>query len=147
VAPKGDKFPGAGTHHGQSAVREQFVDAVERSYASFGFEPQRYLESEGENFVVAFGSFSGEGLKGTGRLEAPGVQLWEFDGDKVTRVEIFADTAAFPGVLSEDERAEHDKQAEEDEGEERESGAEGEKGEATAEGKASGEREDKESDH
>ena len=70
--PKGDGFPGAGNHQGRDAVREAFVGDAERSYTSFGFRPDRYLESPAENVVVALGAFTGEGVKGSGQLDAPG---------------------------------------------------------------------------
>jgi len=103
-SPKGDRFPGAGNHQGRDAVREAYVEDAQRSYASFGFRPDRYLESVAENFVVAIGAFTGEGLKGTGQLDAPGVQVWGFDGDTVVSVAIYTDSSAFPGVVTEQEQ-------------------------------------------
>src|SRR5215210_5125136 len=81
--PKGENFPGAGEHEGRDAVRKAFVEDAKRSYASFGFSPERYLESPAENIVVAFGRFVGEPTQGTRQLDEPGVQMWEFDGEKV----------------------------------------------------------------
>jgi ketosteroid isomerase-like protein len=112
VAPKGENFPGAGTREGRESVRESFVGAVKRSYASFGFEPQRYLEAPEENWVVVLGAFAGEGVKGKGRFDAPAVQVWEFDGDAVVRVQIYADAESFPPLVSEEEQEEERKAAE-----------------------------------
>ena len=75
TGPKGEKFPGAGNHSGRDAVRDAFVKEAERSYASFGFRPDRYLESQADDFVVAIGAFTGEGVKGSGVLDAPAVQV------------------------------------------------------------------------
>ena len=104
--PKGEGFPGAGDHEGRDAIREAFVGDAERSYTAFGFRPDRYLESPGENVVVALGAFTGEGVKGSGRLDAPAVQMWEYDGDEVVFVGIYTDSAEFPGVVTEKEQAE-----------------------------------------
>jgi ketosteroid isomerase-like protein len=111
-APKGENFPGAGEHEGRDAVREAFVEDAKRSYASFGFRPERYLESPGENVVVAFGAFVGEAAEGTNQLDEPAVQMWEFDGDKVVFVGIYTDSAGFPGVATEEDEAEREEKAE-----------------------------------
>jgi ketosteroid isomerase-like protein len=113
-APKGENFPGAGSHDGREAVREAFVADAKRSYASFGFHPDRYLETPGENLVVALGAFKGEGLKGDGALDVPAVQVWEFDGDKAVFVGIYTDSAAFPGVVTEQEEKEREEEDDED---------------------------------
>ncbi len=112
--PKGDGFPGAGNHQGRDAIREAFISDAERSYASFGFRPERYLESPAENTVVALGSFTGEPVKGTGALDVPAVQVWEFDGDKAVAVAIYADSAGFPGVVTEQEQEEHEREDDDD---------------------------------
>jgi ketosteroid isomerase-like protein len=111
VAPKGSNFPGFGTREGRESVRESFVGTVKRSYASFGFEPQRYLEAPEENWVVVLGAFAGEGVKGKGLFDAPAVQVWEFDGDAVVRVQIYADAESFPPAVSEEEEQEEQKAA------------------------------------
>jgi len=116
--PKGENFPGAGNHQGRSAIREEFLSDVERSYVSFGFRPEHYLESEAENVVVALGSFIGEGVKGTGTLDAPAVQVWEFDGDKVVAVSIYTDSDEFPAVVTEQEAKEEKEEEREDDEEE-----------------------------
>jgi ketosteroid isomerase-like protein len=113
--PKGEGFPGAGNHQGRDAIREAFVGDVERSYTSFGFRPERYLESPAENVVVAFGAFTGESVKGNGQLDAPAVQMWEYDGDEVVFVGIYTDSAEFPGVVTEKEQEEREQEGDEEE--------------------------------
>jgi hypothetical protein len=86
------------------------VSDVERSFASFGFRRDRLIGAHDADVVVAVGAFTGEGVKGTGHLDAPAVQVWEFDGDEVVVVEIYADSEAFPGVVTEDERKEQERE-------------------------------------
>lgn len=116
-APKGENFPGAGTHQGRDAVRNAFVEDAQRSYASFGFRPERYLESPAENVVTVFGAFVGEPTQGTRKLDEPAVQMWEYDGDEVVFVGIYTDTAGFPGVVTEKEAAEREQEDDDDRGE------------------------------
>src|SRR5215213_6103799 len=108
--PKGENFPGAGNHDGRDAIREAFVRDVERSFASFGFRPDHLLGAPEEDIVVAVGAFTGEGVKGEGQLDAPAVQVWEFDGDEVVAVDIYTDSAAFPGVVTEQEEQEREQE-------------------------------------
>src|SRR5215210_8210943 len=131
--PKGENFPGAGEHEGRDAVRKAFVEDAKRSYASFGFSPERYLESPAENIVVAFGRFVGEPTQGTRQLDEPGVQMWEFDGDKVVFVGIYADSAGFPGVVTEEDEAEReqkDNEKDDDEKKDESSGRSSDSGES-----------------
>jgi ketosteroid isomerase-like protein len=114
--PKGENFPGAGNHDGRDAIREAFVRDVERSFASFGFRPDHFLGAPEEDIVVAVGAFTGEGVKGEGQLDAPAVQVWEFDGDEVVAVDIYTDSAAFPGVVTEEEQKEREQEQEQEEG-------------------------------
>ena len=122
--PKGDGFPGAGHHQGRDAVRKAFVDDAARSYTSFGFSPDRYLETPGENIVVALGAFKGEGIKGNGQLDEPAVQVWEYDGDKVVFVGIYTDSADFPGVVTEKEQKEREEEKDGEDEDENEDGDE-----------------------
>ena len=119
--PKGEKFPGAGNHEGRDAVREAFVSDIERSFASFGFRPDRLLGAPDADVVIAVGAFTGEGVKGTGQLDAPAVQVWEFDGDEVVAVEIYADSEAFPGVVTEEEEKEREEESDDEDDEQAES--------------------------
>src|SRR5829696_6442035 len=107
--PKGETFPGAGNHDGRDAVRDAFIGDAKRSFASFGFRPDRFLGAPDADIVVAVGAFIGEGLKGSqGQLDAPAVQVWEFDGDEVVAVDIYTDSDAFPGVVTEQEEQERE---------------------------------------
>src|SRR4051794_5789991 len=133
--PKGENFPGAGNHDGRDAVREAFVGDVQRSYASFGFRPDHFLGAPDEDVVVAVGAFTGEGVKGTGALDAPAVQVWEFDGDKVVGVEIYADSAAFPGVVTEQEEKEREQEDKDGDGERDAEDKDKDKGERDADDK------------
>ena len=109
--PKGENFPGAGNHDGRDAVRDAFVGDVKRSFASFGFRPDHFFGAPDADVVVAVGAFTGEGVKGTGgQLDAPGVQVWTFDGDEVVAVDIYTDSAAFPGVVTEQEEKEREEE-------------------------------------
>jgi ketosteroid isomerase-like protein len=108
--PKGEKFPGAGNHDGRDAVREAFIGDAGRSFASFGFRPDRFFGAPDADVVVAVGAFTGEGVKGSGQLDAPAVQVWEFDGDEVVAVDIYTDSAAFPGVVTEQEEQEREQE-------------------------------------
>ena len=109
--PQGENFPGAGNHDGRDAVRNAFIGDAKRSFASFGFRPDRFLGAPDADIVVAVGAFVGEGLKGkAGQLDAPAVQVWEFDGDKVVAVDIYTDSEAFPGVVTEQEEQEREKE-------------------------------------
>src|SRR5215211_7760295 len=137
--PKGENFPGAGNHDGRDAVRDAFIGDAKRSFASFGFRPDRFLGAPDADIVVAVGAFIGEGLKGSqGQLDAPAVQVWEFDGDEVVAVDIYTDSDAFPGVVTEQEEQEREK---EDDGEGE--GKAGSDDAGKAEGKGDGEGESK----
>src|SRR3954463_9936528 len=130
--PKGENFPGAGNHDGRDAIREAFVRDVERSFASFGFRPDHFLGAPDEDIVVAVGAFTGEGVKGEGQLDAPAVQVWEFDGDEVVAVDIYTDSAAFPGVVTEEEQKEREQEQEQEDGD----------GDGKADGEGKGDAED-----
>src|SRR4051794_27522301 len=130
--PKGENFPGAGNHDGRDAIREAFVRDVERSFASFGFRPDHFLGAPDEDIVVAVGAFTGEGVKGEGQLDAPAVQVWEFDGDEVVAVDIYTDSAAFPGVVTEEEQKEREQEQEQEDGD----------GDGNADGEGKGDAED-----
>ena len=63
---------------------------------------------------MALGAFKGEGVKGAAALDVPAVQVWEFDGDKVVFVGIYTDSAAFPGVVTEQEEKEREEEDEDE---------------------------------
>lgn len=114
VAPGGPKFPAAGTHTGRDSVAGRFLEEIKRTYSSFGFRPEKYLESEAEETVAVIGHFVAEPIEGHD-IEAAAVQLWDFDAGKVARVRIYTDTHGFPEPRKEEEEKE---EREEKEGEE-----------------------------
>lgn len=135
ISPQGENFPGAGTHRGREAIKNEFVDAIRLTYSSFGFDPAQYLDAEDEQAVVVRGAFSGEPADGT-RLETPGVQVWEFDKSRVVRVQVYADSYAFPRPLNE---SEHKKHQEEQEAKARESEGSSEESEDSRDREGTGE--------
>jgi ketosteroid isomerase-like protein len=115
--PEGDNFPGSGDLSGPEEVRERFIGDVGRTYTSFGFRPESFLETDHEDAVVVIGRFEGEGVTGDS-VDTPGVQVWGFSGSEVTHVRVFADSACFPEVVTEQkekEWAEEERKKEEEE--------------------------------
>ena len=115
--PEGENFPGAGDLSGPDEVRERFIGDVGRTYTSFGFRPESFMETDHEDAVIVIGRFEGEGVTGD-NVDTPGIQIWGFQGNEVTQVRVFADTAAFPEVVTEEkekEWAEEEKKKEEEE--------------------------------
>ncbi len=115
--PSGDNFPGGGDLSGPDEVRERFIGDVGRTYTSFGFRPESFLETDHEDAVVVIGRFQGEGVEG-GSVDTPGIQVWGFKGNEVTHVRVFADSVAFPEVVTEEkekEWAEEERKKEEEE--------------------------------
>lgn len=111
IGPRGDNFPGPATQEGRQALEDGFLATVGRSYASFGFKPEQYLQTESEDIVVVLGTFLGEGIKGNGDLDVPGAQVWEFKGERVSRVRTYTDSASFPPSVDEEE---HEKRQRDD---------------------------------
>ena len=115
--PEGSNFPGSGDLSGPEEVRERFIGDVGRTYTSFGFRPESFLETDHEDAVVVIGRFEGEGVTGDS-VDSPGVQVWGFSGSEVTHVRVFADSACFPEVVTEQkekEWAEEERKKEEEE--------------------------------
>ena len=113
----GGNFPGGAQLDGRDAVRDGFVDNCGRTFTTFGFIPESYLDAEAENTVVVFGIFKGEGVEG-GSVEEHGVQVWQFKGSEADLVRIYTDTASFPEVITEEkqrEREEEEKRKQEEE--------------------------------
>jgi ketosteroid isomerase-like protein len=134
-APGSGHFPGGGEHEGCDAVRAEFIENAGRTYTSFGFKPESFVDADDADAVIVIGRFEGEGVEGD-HLDEPAVQVWEFQGNEVARVRIFTDGAAFPEVVT--ERKEREREEEEREKEEKESeedGDEGSEAEASAEKK------------
>jgi ketosteroid isomerase-like protein len=114
--PSGKNFPGAGDHEGADEVRSTFIEDAGRTYTEFGFEPETFIEADKADAVIVFGSFVGEGVEGD-QVDTRGVQVWEFEGNNVAAVRIYADTAQFPEVVTEqkeEEWAEEDRKKEEE---------------------------------
>ena len=115
--PEGENFPGSGDLSGPEEVRERFIGDVGRTYTSFGFRPESFLETDHEDAVVVIGRFEGEGVTGDS-VDTPGIQVWGFSGSEVTHVRVFADSACFPEVVTEQkekEWAEEERKKEEEE--------------------------------
>lgn len=113
--PKGESFPGGSALTGRQEIEEKFIGDVRRSYVTFGFVPGTWLEAEDRDWVVVVGAFQGEGVNGRGEFEEPAVQVWEFHNGTVATVRTFADSAAFPAIVTEEDQEETDGQAAEDE--------------------------------
>jgi ketosteroid isomerase-like protein len=116
-APSSGSFPGGGEHEGRDEVKKEFVDNAGRTFTSFGFRPETFVDADDADAVLVIGHFEGEGVEGD-RLDEPGVQVWEFQGNAVMRVRIFTDGAGFPEVVTERkerEWQEEDRKKEEEE--------------------------------
>lgn len=100
AAPAGGNFPGGGEHEGRDAVRQEYVENIGRTYTSFGYRPETFVDADEANTVIVIGHFEAEGVEGD-RVDEPGVQVWEFQGNAVSRVRIFTDSAGFPSVVTE----------------------------------------------
>jgi ketosteroid isomerase-like protein len=85
--------------------------------SAFGFRPESFIEAGDANAVIVIGRFEGDGVEGE-RLDEPGVQVWEFQGNAVARVRVFTDSAGFPPVIT--ERREQELEEKEREGKEEE---------------------------
>jgi ketosteroid isomerase-like protein len=98
--PNGGHFPGGGEQLGRDAVKTEFIENAGRTFTSFGFRPETFVEADDTNAVIVIGRFEGDGVEGA-RLDEPGVQVWEFQGNAVSRVRVFTDSAGFPPVITE----------------------------------------------
>jgi ketosteroid isomerase-like protein len=120
--PKGKSFPGDGEQEGPDKIKDGFVADAGRTYTSFGFRPESFIDADDADAVVVIGVFEGEGVEG-GKVDEPGVQIWEFAGNSVSRVRIFTDSAGFPTVVTEKQEKEweeEDRKKEEEEKKEQE---------------------------
>src|SRR3954468_22372926 len=99
-APSGGHFPGGGEQLGRDAVKSEFIENAGRTFTGFGFTPESFVDAEDVDAVIVIGRFEGEGVEGD-RLDEPGIQVWEFQGNAVARVRIFPDSAGFPAVITE----------------------------------------------
>src|SRR4051812_34054668 len=124
--PKGENFPGGSTLSGREEIEEKFIGDVRRSYVTFGFTPSTWLEADDRDWVVVIGAFQGEGLNGKGEIEEPAVQVWEFHNGKVATVRIFADSGAFPAIVTEEQQEEMDRSDEDEDSDDSEASGEDE---------------------
>jgi ketosteroid isomerase-like protein len=142
-APDSGSFPGGGEHEGSDAVRKEFIENAGRTFTSFGFRPDSFVDADDAEAVIVIGRFQGEGVEGD-QLDEPGVQVWEFQGNEVARVRIFTDGAAFPEVVTERKQREWEEEEREKKEKESEDDDSGENAnaEASAEKKDDGEEKD-----
>jgi ketosteroid isomerase-like protein len=134
-APNGGHFPGGGEQLGRDAVKTEFVENAGRTFTDFGFIPESFVDADDVDAVIVIGRFEGNGVEGD-RVDEPGIQVWEFQGNAVSRVRIFTDSAGFPAVITERREQELEEKEREKEEEEK-SEAEG-KSDDEAEGKSEG---------
>jgi ketosteroid isomerase-like protein len=113
--PDSGHFPGGGEQLGRDAVKSEFIDNAERTFTNFGFRPESFVDADDVNAVIVIGCFEGDGVEGE-RLDEDAVQIWEFEGNAVSRVRIYTDSAGFPPVITE----RREKELEEKEREEKE---------------------------
>jgi ketosteroid isomerase-like protein len=118
-APGGGHFPGGGEQLGRDAVKTEFVENAGRTFTNFGFVPESFVDADDVDAVIVIGRFEGDGVEGD-RLDEPGVQVWEFQGNAVSRVRIFTDSAGFPTVMTERREQELEKKEREKEEAEKE---------------------------
>src|SRR3954469_8750112 len=97
----GGEFPGEEALDGRDAVKDKFIGDAGRTFSSFGFVPEKFLDADDENAVVVFGTFRGDGVEG-GAVDEPGVQVWQFNGTEAEHVRIYVDSAAFPENITEE---------------------------------------------
>src|SRR3954471_5143051 len=116
-APNGGHFPGGGEQLGRDAVKSEFVENAGRTFTEFGFVPESFVDAEDVDAVIVIGRFEGDGVEGD-RVDEPGIQVWEFQGNAVSRVRVFTDSAGFPAVIT--ERREKEMEEKEREKEEKE---------------------------
>src|SRR4051794_9224249 len=139
--PSGGHFPGGGEQLGRDAVKTEFIENAGRTFTNFGFIPESFVEADDVDAVIVIGRFEGDGVEGD-RLDEPGVQVWEFQGNAVSRVRIFTDSAGFPTVITERREKElEDKEREKEEEEKK--GDSDDDGEAKASAKSESESQEK----
>ena len=117
-APNGGHFPGGGEQLGRDAVKSEFIENTGRTFTDFGFVPETFVDAEDVDAVIVIGRFGGDGVEGD-RVDEPGIQVWEFQGNAVSRVRIFTDSAGFPAVITERREKELEEKEREKEEEEK----------------------------
>src|SRR3954466_4550251 len=133
--PSGGHFPGGGEQLGRDAVKTEFIENAGRTFTEFGFKPESFVDADDANAVIVIGRFEGNGVEGD-RVDEPGIQVWEFQGNAVSRVRIFTDSAGFPAVITERREQELEEKEREKEEEEK-SEAEGKSDDKTEASSAS----------
>src|SRR3954471_21010131 len=118
-APNGGHFPGGGEQLGRDAVKSEFIENAGRTFTDFGFIPESFVDAEDVDAVIVIGRFEGAGVEGD-RVDEPGIQVWEFQGNAVARVRIFTDSAGFPAVITERREKELEEKEREKEEQEKE---------------------------
>ena len=80
-----------GTWHGPQAVRENLLKPLARDWDEFSAKTYEFI-AQG-NRIVSLGHYSGT-FKRTGRsFSAPFAHVWTVQGDKLTRFDMYTDTA------------------------------------------------------
>jgi ketosteroid isomerase-like protein len=118
----GGEFPGGEALDGRDEVKDKYIGDCGRTYSSFGFTPEKFLDADDENAVVVFGTFTGESAEGSG-IHEPAVQVWQFSGSEAEHVRIYTDSVKFPENITEEkekEREEEEKRKKEEEEKEKE---------------------------
>lgn len=95
---EGMPFGIGGRHEGSSAMRRNGWGAIAWHFAARA-EPERFLEV-GEACLLVTGRYRGEGRHGGARLDASFAHLITFEGDRVTRLEQYTDTARWRAAAS-----------------------------------------------
>lgn len=88
---EGMPFGIGGRHEGPTAMRRSGWGAIARHFAARA-EPERFLEV-GEACLLVTGRYRGEGKQGGARLDASFAHLITFEGERITRLEQYTDTA------------------------------------------------------
>nr|WP_247804772.1 enoyl-CoA hydratase-related protein [Bradyrhizobium sp. 191] len=95
---EGMPFGIGGRHEGSSAMRRNGWGAIARRFAARA-EPERFLEV-GEACLLVTGRYRGEGRHGGTSLDASFAHLITFEGERITRLEQYTDTARWHHAAS-----------------------------------------------
>lgn len=95
---EGMPFSIGGRHEGSSAMRRNGWGAIARHFAARA-EPERFLEV-GEACLLVTGRYRGEGRHGGASLDASFAHLITFEGERITRLEQYTDTARWHDAAS-----------------------------------------------
>ena len=101
----GGNFPGDESYDGRDEIKSGFIADVGRTYVTFGFKPEKFIDADDENAVIVFGDFIGEGREGDA-VNEPSVIVWQFEGSEAEHVRVYADSAKFPEVVTEEKEKE-----------------------------------------